>query len=373
MTEFEFANLFYNDPEITKEIWNLKYGLNEPSVDPQPIFAYTASSRFPPFMWDSLLQRFNFKQDLQSTETGIKQRPLLNWVSSNESSTVSQEPFITSILTNGADPNGIDIFGLTPVHMAARNVSPFAPNILRVLLENKGDPNKPNKRTEDPFLESLSTTIQVAFGVSHADVKKKFLQKFVYSHSNATEEDHQKPLSSNPLWKLYFDDEWRPTKTFRDLSEKLKVPIVLHPMVLEALASFLMVKLIKRNLGPPDIKNWEGRTPLHCATSNESPHAPELVEILLEFKGDPNYQDDRGSTPLHCAAANSSESAFEIVEILLKYGGDPTIVDVAGKRAIDVAALNKGECGSKIRALLMEGTPENLHEDIEAEYQFNSF
>ena len=333
MTEFEFANSFYDDQKIINEIWNLKYGLNQPSVDPQPIFAFTASSHFPPFMWDSLIQRF--KQDLQSTENGIKQRPLLNWVSSNESFTVSQEPFITSILTNGGDPNGVDIFGQTPVHMAAINVRPFAPNILRVLLNSKGDPKMPNKRILDPVLDSLSISIPAAFGVSLADVKKKFLQKFVYSNSNTTENDHhQKPLSSNPLWKLYFDEEWRPTKTFRDLSEKLKVPIVLHPMVLEALASFLMVKLIKRNLGPPDIKNWEKRTPLHCAASNESPHAPKLVEILLEFKADPNHQDDRGSTPLHCAAANSSESAFEIVEILLKHRGDPTIADSSGKKAI---------------------------------------
>lgn len=358
MTEFEFANSFYDDPEIVKEIWNLKYGLNESSVDPQPIFAYTASSHFPPFMWDTLIQRFN--QHLRSTENGIKQRPLLNWVSSNESSNISQEPFIISILANGGDPNGVDIFGQTPVHIAARNISPFAPAILRVLLNRKGDPNKPNKRTQDPVLEILSKTIQAFFGVSHSDVKNKFLQKFVYSNSDTTEDDQKQSISSNPLWKLYFDDEWRPTKTFRDLMEQLKVPILLHPMVLEALASFLMAKLIKRNLGPPDIKNWEKRTPLHCAASNESPHAPELVKILLEFKGDPNYQDDRGSTSLHCAAANSSDSALEITEILLKHGGDPTILDGAGKKAIDVATVNKGKCGSRIRALLMEGHVSNL-------------
>ncbi len=129
MTEFEFSTLHYNDEQI-QEVWSHKYeseNSNEgDKEDAQSLFFFAGSSLFPSFMWETLVRRF--EKFINSTENAIKGRSLLYWVAFNEpvfdSKTKSPEHFIRLILEKGGDPNGTDIFGLTPFHMAARNVRP---------------------------------------------------------------------------------------------------------------------------------------------------------------------------------------------------------------------------------------------------------
>jgi len=76
MTKFEFASVHFDGEETIKEIWDLKYEHENSEDEPQPLFAFTASSLFPTFMWKTLIRRF--EDHINSTKNGIKGRPLLN-------------------------------------------------------------------------------------------------------------------------------------------------------------------------------------------------------------------------------------------------------------------------------------------------------
>ncbi len=99
MTEFEFASVHFDGEETIKEIWDLKYEHENSEDEPQPLFAFTASSLFPTFMWKTMIRRF--EDHINSTKNGIKGRPLLNWVAFNEqpfdSTNESPEHFIRLI------------------------------------------------------------------------------------------------------------------------------------------------------------------------------------------------------------------------------------------------------------------------------------
>jgi len=77
---------------------------------------------------------------------------------------------------------------------------------------------------------------------------------------------------------------------FQLMARNLKIPLLLHPKVLESFASIVMTVLTKKS-GSPVVQNVEGRTPVHCATANESPNGPQLLKILLVHKGDSNLKD----------------------------------------------------------------------------------
>jgi ankyrin repeat protein len=59
------------------------------------------------------------------------------------------------LLLRGAPPNVPDIAGLTALHHAATTPPPAA--VVRVLLENGGDPNARNRYGEVPFMSAVQT------------------------------------------------------------------------------------------------------------------------------------------------------------------------------------------------------------------------
>jgi len=121
MTEFEFSSLHFDDEQMIKEIWTL-----------------------------STNQKIIAKKVVAFNEPSI------------ESTNESPEHFIRLILGKGGNANETDVFGLTPVHMAARNVGRHAYSILKVLLEEgRGDPNIRNKRIVDPLLDMILPIINL--------------------------------------------------------------------------------------------------------------------------------------------------------------------------------------------------------------------
>ncbi|MEO0202771.1 MAG: ankyrin repeat domain-containing protein [candidate division WOR-3 bacterium] len=80
-----------------------------------------------------------------------------------------------------------------------------------------------------------------------------------------------------------------------------------------------------------NIKNNNGKTPLHIAVENEY---EDIVKLLLEKNVDVNIKDNEGNTPLHKAVKNGN---YFIIKELLKFGADKNIKNNEGKTPFDLA------------------------------------
>ena len=112
-----------------------------------------------------------------------------------------------------------------------------------------------------------------------------------------------------------------------------------------------------------------GRAVLHSVAD----HYPEVTKILLEKGADPNIKDDEGKTPLHYAIEfNCPES----MEVLLEKGADPDIKDGMGNASLHCTNIPKN-----IEILLDKGANPNiqandgetpLHIAVRHDYQVNA-
>jgi len=59
--------------------------------------------------------------------------------------------------------------------------------------------------------------------------------------------------------------------------------------------------LLVRNGAELDIKDKDGKTPLHYASELGQ---DDTLEILINHKANPDIQDNKGRTPLHLAIEN---------------------------------------------------------------------
>ena len=87
--------------------------------------------------------------------------------------------------------------------------------------------------------------------------------------------------------------------------------------------------------GPLDLRDKEGRTPLHLASSRGN---FKCAQLLVESGADKDAKSKDGRTALYRAAANGDR---RMVEMLIDIGADPTIPDDRGRSAMD-AARDKG-------------------------------
>ncbi|KAF2296296.1 hypothetical protein GH714_037292 [Hevea brasiliensis] len=85
------------------------------------------------------------------------------------------------------------------------------------------------------------------------------------------------------------------------------------------------------SFGPLDLRDKEGRTPLHLAASRGN---IKCARVLVESGADKDAKSNDGRTALYRAAANGDR---RMVEMLIEMGCDPTIADDRGRSAFDVA------------------------------------
>ncbi|XP_043817401.1 protein VAPYRIN-like [Manihot esculenta] len=85
------------------------------------------------------------------------------------------------------------------------------------------------------------------------------------------------------------------------------------------------------SFGPLDLRDKEGRTPLHLAAGRGN---IKCARVLVESGADKDAKSKDGWTALYRAAANGDH---KMVEMLIEMGSDPTIADNHGRSAFDVA------------------------------------
>ena len=84
----------------------------------------------------------------------------------NDRHQATQRDTVLRLIAAGADPNAVDLGGVTPLHRAVRNRCADA---VSALLEGGADPGRPNKRGSSPMQLALTASGR---GGSGSDIAK---------------------------------------------------------------------------------------------------------------------------------------------------------------------------------------------------------
>ena len=91
----------------------------------------------------------------------------------------AQQDTVVALLAAGADPNGVDKGGVTPLHRAARNRCAAA---VRALLEGGADPRRPNGSGSTPMQLAHWTTGRGGSGSPAAKAEQKEIVRLLIEH-----------------------------------------------------------------------------------------------------------------------------------------------------------------------------------------------
>ncbi|XP_059350588.1 uncharacterized protein LOC130693049 isoform X2 [Daphnia carinata] len=255
------------------------------------------------------------------------------------------------LLENGGDPNAIDAIGNTPVHYAAANKEEHAYEMLKLLLSNRGnDQIKGNDGLTPVHLALINMGIcgdkmrkLVAVNEESANVRlnssgETLLHRFVHV-SNAQLNIVQSIL----------DHGGNPNVRDKQGRSPLHVAILNHSHTGQTILQMLLEKG-----GNPNLADKEKRfTPVHYVADSPGERAVELMTILLENKGDANTRDNEKMTPVHLAARNSGIYGPGLVKILLDHGGNPNAVDIHRRNPLHWAINNENDAIREKTILLL--------------------
>lgn len=280
-----------------------------------PDHALLCSSLEYPLNLDGLRQALSAKPELSSSCALIEGRqavPLVALLSESldpwrHQDEVTKRKQISKIrqaakllLDGGADPDLADDQGNTPLHWALWYRDE---ELINLLLENGAC----------VYLEN-DEGVNILHSRSTGEIRK-ILRKAA--------QDPQMTRNCPEIFQLEPADKEQQSATSRD-------------EVLRAVRSWNLVRLTRAVKGgaDPNIRDRDGRTPLHLAASCRK-EAPAMVEILLEAGAEINAIDRRGQTPLITAARNHCP---QIVSALLEKGADVTLAAKDGATLLHWAA-----------------------------------
>ena len=245
--------------------------------------------------------------------------------------------FVSSLLSNGANPNLAQKDGATPLMVASENghgdivellleknvtINTQTKNgitavykashsghssVVSILLHNGADPNLVN--------DEGGTPLMVASQNGHGNVVELLLEKNVPINTQ----------DKSGATSIYFASQNG------------------HPSVVSILLS---------NGADPNLTSNEGVTPLLVASENGHGN---VVELLLEKNVPINTQDKNGTTAIYFASQNGHSS---VVSILLHNGADPNLASNEGVTPLIVASENGH--GDVVEFLLEKNVPINI-------------
>jgi ankyrin repeat protein len=263
---------------------------------------------------------------------------------------------ITAHLTSGANINGVDENGDTPMHIAAKHnkenaiihLLTFKPNLQ--ITNNKGESANDAVRAMqyDNFLQENIKKYQKIFRGKHKDccddsvenlspdntdnINKKILDcikhyKQLKTPSWPIEQSFSYIEKYNwryeqiiPLIKILMENGAKPALVYGDHYAESPLHIVAHYGLADILK--LLVKYAE-TLNPVDkLKN----TPLHIAVKQEE---TACVAVLLQNGASVDATDENGRTPLQNATFLPNHRD-EIIGLLLQYNANPLILNKDG-------------------------------------------
>jgi len=190
-----------------------------------------------------------------------------------------------------------DLYGLTRMHLAARNGHV---RVLSFLIEHGGDVNIPNEGGRGTGGESP------LHWASTAEVVDLLI-------ANGADANSLGAAGQTPLASAAFRNRPAAVRALvRHGADVNARSLLFDATVLMSACTGLVI-----DYGDPALNRYEDRI--------------AIIEFLVSKGADVNAQDEGGETALHCAAKYQAR----FVELLLRLGADPNIKDGKGRRPID--------------------------------------
>lgn len=228
------------------------------------------------------------------------------------------------LVSGGADVNGRNGDGETPLHVVAHSPDIGTIKIAQFLVSKGADVNAKDKKGKTPLHEAACWSdidgqvvefIEFLISVG-ADIHAKNDYGETALHRAGSTEVAELFLDKGIAIDVKDNDGGTPLHAMADRGK----------YYVET-AEFLISQGADVNA-----KDKKGKTPLHVASDVES------AQLLVSKGADVNARDNEGKTPLHVPTRNySNELGFEIVKFLVSQGADTNVKDNAGKTPLDVA------------------------------------
>ncbi|MCL5102810.1 MAG: ankyrin repeat domain-containing protein [Armatimonadetes bacterium] len=238
-------------------------------------------------------------------------------------------PLAQESLLAGADVNGRDPSGMTPLHWAALGRSDSA-SVAELLLRRGADPNATDQHESTPLLTAASTgNYAVAEALQEHEVDV-----------NACDSEGATPLTrAIRNGHLAFAEHVVMRGDDVNILDRSGLGAV-H-LVSAAGDAYLLHLLLERGA---KLTNKIEYTPLHFAAYNG--HAG-TARLLIDYGADVNARDSSGRTPIHEAAETNSAS---VIELLVSSGAGVDMRDNGGRTPLQVAREKHSELAIRLLA-----------------------
>ncbi|KAK1835693.1 ankyrin repeat-containing domain protein [Podospora conica] len=235
---------------------------------------------------------------------------------------------IRLLLDRGADPNAV----ITPTNVQSSQTTPLiaactinAPEVVRLLLTRgaAADAPLPSPTPKLGFRSRSMTALHAAVAANHPDCVDILL---AHGGANAATAFDYRPLGATASSAASI-------RSVQMTDDRTLTPVKGVTALHLASGSYACTGLLLRHAAPTNVRDSQGRTPLHWAV--EAGDA-DIVSLLLDAGGaEVDTRDDQDATPLGLAVAKAERSSgamvgqraaeVEMMRVLLQAGANVDI------------------------------------------------